>query len=73
MAKYSLDTTLKELFSTPETKAVLEEVVPDLVNGPMAGMVKDLPMSVNQVLKFANGQIPDEKVKELEEKLAQLG
>ena len=52
---------------------MLKEVLPDLMNGPMVGMVKDLPMSFKQILKFANGQIPDEKVQELEQKLAELG
>ena len=56
-----------------EPNEVLKEVLPDLMNGPMVGMVKDLPMSFKQILKFANGQIPDEKVQELEQKLAELG
>ena len=73
MAKYSLDTPVKDLIATPETNEVLQEVLPELMNGPMGGMVKDLPMSFKQILKFANGQIPDEKVQELEEKLAELG
>ena len=66
MAKYNLDTPVKDLIATPETNEVL-------MNGPMVGMVKDLPMSFKQILKFANGQIPDEKVQELEQKLAELG
>ena len=70
MAKYNLDTPVKDLIATPETNEVLKEVLPDLMNGPMVGMVKDLPMSFKQILKFANGQIPDEKVQELEQKLA---
>lgn len=73
MAKYTLDTPVKDLIATPETNEVLKEVLPDLMNGPMVGMVKDLPMSFKQILKFANGQIPDEKVQELEQKLAELG
>ena len=73
MAKYNLDTPVKDLSATPETNEVLKEVLPDLMNGPMVGMVKDLPMSFKQILKFANGQIPDEKVQELEQKLAELG
>ena len=73
MAKYNLDTPVQDLIATPETNEVLKEVLPDLMNGPMVGMVKDLPMSFKQILKFANGQIPDEKVQELEQKLAELG
>ena len=73
MAKYNLDTPVKDLIATPETNEVLKEVLPDLMNGPMVGMVKDLPMSFKQILKFANRQIPDEKVQELEQKLAELG
>ena len=73
MAKYNLDTPVKDLIATQETNEVLKEVLPDLMNGPMVGMVKDLPMSFKQILKFANGQIPDEKVQELEQKLAELG
>lgn len=73
MAKYNLDTPVKDLIATRETNEVLKEVLPDLMNGPMVGMVKDLPMSFKQILKFANGQIPDEKVQELEQKLAELG
>ena len=73
MAQYNIDTPVKDLIATPETNEVLKEVLPDLMNGPMVGMVKDLPMSFKQILKFANGQIPDEKVQELEQKLAELG
>lgn len=73
MAKYSLATSVKELFETEETLAVLKEVMPALVDGPMAGMVKGLPMSMKDVLGFAGGKIPAEKVEELEKRLEQLG
>ena len=73
MAKYSLATPVKEVFGNEETLAVLKEVVPGMVDGPMAGMVKGLPMSMKDVLGFAGGKIPPEKAKELEEKLAELG
>lgn len=49
MAKYNLDTPVKDLIATPETNEVLKEVLPDLMNGPMVGMVKDLPMSFKQI------------------------
>ena len=73
MAKYDLNTPMKELVENEETAAVLRDVLPDLIDGPMSGMVKGLPMGLNAILGFAGGQIPQEKVKELEEKLAQLG
>ncbi len=73
MAKFSLDTPVKDLIADPESAAIMREVIPDLIDGPMAGMVKDLPMSLNAIMKYAAGQIPEEKLKELEEKLAALG
>lgn len=73
MAKFSFDTPVKELFENEEAAAVMKEVFPEIVDGPMAGMVKGLAMPLKDILKFAGGQIPEEKVKELEEKLAALG
>ena len=73
MAKFSMDTPVKELFENAETETIMKEVFPELVDGPMAGMVKGLAMPLKDIIKFAGGQIPEEKVKELEEKLAALG
>ena len=73
MAKFSLDTPVKDLIADPESAAIMREVIPDLIDGPTAGLVKDLPMSLNAIMKYAAGQIPEEKLKELEEKLAALG
>lgn len=73
MAKYDLTTQVKVLFENEETLEVLKKVVPGLVNSPMVGMIKGMPMTMKDVLGFAGGKIPPEKVKELEEELAKLG
>lgn len=71
MAKYSIDATVSELMENEESMAVLKEVVPGMINSPMIGMAKGMPLRT--VLSFAGGKVPPEKVAELEKKLAELG
>ena len=39
---------------------------------PYAGMMKDLNMSIRELMPMAKGMIPEEKIRELEEKLEEL-
>ena len=53
---YNLDTTtLAQLLDNPQTRAIIDEVVPQLPNDPMIGFVKGMP--VNQLLKMAGSQV----------------
>lgn len=63
-------TTLQELLDDPESRAILDEVVPELPNHPMLGMVKGMP--VNQLLALAGGQIPADTVATLRARIEAL-
>lgn len=72
MAKYDLKTPVNELFSNEKTLNVLKEALPKLVDSPQAAMLKGLPMPLEQIFAFMGGKIGEDKIKLLEEKLAEI-
>lgn len=69
MAKFNLDTSMKELMANPAAVEVLKEILPKLVTNPM---VVNLPMNLRQIASFTGGKISEDKLKEVEEKLAKV-
>jgi hypothetical protein len=70
-AKYDLDVvTLGELLDDPQARAIIVEVVPELPDHPMIGMVKGMP--ANTVLAMAAGQLPAEKAADLKARITAL-
>jgi hypothetical protein len=68
---YDLDvTTLGELLDDPHARAIIVDVVPELPDHPMIGMVKGMP--ANTVLAMAAGQLAPEKAAELKERISAL-
>ena len=68
---FALDTTtLQQLLDDPASRAVIDEVVPELPHHPMIGFVKGMP--VNQLLAMAGGQIDQATVATLRERIAAL-
>ncbi|WP_396657009.1 hypothetical protein [Microbacterium sp.] len=63
-------TTLQDLLDDPESRAILDEVVPELPEHPMLEFVKGMP--VNQLLQLAGAQIPADKVATLRERIEAL-
>ncbi|KRC61702.1 hypothetical protein ASE14_12790 [Agromyces sp. Root81] len=54
MAKYDLSSTpLKVLLEAPDSRAVIDELLPELPTHPMIGFAQN--MNADQVLKLAGG------------------
>ena len=63
-------TTLAQLLDDPRSRAVIDEVVPELPNHPMIGMVKGMP--VNQLLRMAGSQLDAARVAALRVRIEAL-
>jgi hypothetical protein len=69
--RYDLETTtLAQLLDDPESRAIIDEVVPQLPAHPMIGLVKGMP--VNQLLQVAGSQVDPATVAVLRERIAAL-
>ena len=69
--KYDLDvTTLRELLDDPAARAIIVELVPQLPDHPMVGMIKNMPAST--VLAMAGGRLPPETAAQLKERISAL-
>ena len=69
--RFDLDvTTIGELLDDPQARAVIDEIVPELPDHPMVGMVKGMP--ANTVLAMAGGRLPADKVAELTTRIGAL-
>ncbi len=60
MSKYSFDTNIGELLDTPETKALIDELCPELLEHPMLELARQV--SVNVALPFMEGLVDDARV-----------
>lgn len=75
--KYSIDTPLAELLATPETKAVIAELVPQLIAASTGDMGMGLPYSIADVIEendfFVMSRLfGGTDLKELDERLKQI-
>ncbi|MCR2764419.1 hypothetical protein NQ152_12980 [Microbacterium sp. zg.B48] len=69
--KYDLDvTTLGQLLDDPEARAIIVDLVPQLPDHPMLGMVKGMP--ANTVLAMAASRFPADKAALLKERISAL-
>lgn len=69
--RYDLETTtLAQLLEDPESRAIIDEAVPQLAAHPMIGFVKGMP--VNQLLQMAGNQVDPATVAVLRERIAAL-
>ena len=62
--------TVKEVLKHPDAKALLYEELPDLMRSPLVKMAGG--MTLNQVLTFNKGVVPQKKVDALLKKLETL-
>jgi hypothetical protein len=61
--RFDLDvTTIGELLDDPQARAVIDQIVPELPDHPMVGMVKGM----------AGGRLPADKVAELTSRISAL-
>ena len=65
----NLNITVGELLQNPKAKAVLAREFPTLINTPIVKLYRQMPL--RQVMQYAKGKVPQEKIqriiKELEE------
>ena len=71
MAKYSLDTKLKDILKDPEASAVLETFLPGMTTSPRIKMAAAL--TLKKIMSFPQVTLSDDKVAELDQKLQALG
>jgi len=70
MANYSFDTTIGELLDTPETKALIDELCPELLEHPMLEIGKAFP--VNMALPFIADMVTEERIEDFKARLEAL-
>ncbi|WP_460772070.1 hypothetical protein [Microbacterium sp. GXF7504] len=63
-------TTLRQLLNDPEASAIILELVPDLPNKPMIGLVKGMPAAA--VINLASAELPAETVADLKARIEAL-
>ena len=70
MGKYSFDSNIGELLDTPETKALIDELCPELLEHPMLELARNF--SINIALPFMEGLVTDERVENFKARLEAL-
>ncbi len=69
MAKFDLDTPIKDILADPQAKALLEKIAPALVSNPM---VNGLTMSINQIKGYAKDALSGDILEQIKNALASL-
>ena len=58
------------LLDNPATKAVLEKVIPTVIDNPQITMAR--PLTLKQLQKFANGKITDADLAKIDAEIAKI-
>lgn len=69
-AAYGLDTPVEKLAEKEETRTILEQVLPGLLDHPMYGSFKAL--SLREIAPLSGGQLTDEHLAKAETALKQV-
>ncbi|HQA04688.1 MAG TPA: hypothetical protein PLD98_00070 [Clostridiales bacterium] len=67
MPKYSFENTIGELLDTPETRALIDELCPELLEHPMLEVGR--PFKVNRALPFIEGLADKERIENFRRRL----
>lgn len=62
--------TVREVLRNPQAKALLDKELPQVMQSPLLSLAG--AMSLNQVLSYAKGHLPGQKIEELLLKLKEL-
>lgn len=68
---FSTHSTVKELLDNPQTRAFLEEKMPELLIHPALSMIRG--MSLRAIANFSDGKLNDEVLASIDEALQKLG
>ncbi len=71
MSKYSFQNTIGELLDTPETRALIDELCPELLEHPMIEIGR--AFQVETALPFIEGLVTEERIENFKVRLEQLG
>lgn len=71
MAKFSVDTKMKDLLKDPNAAAVLESYFPGMTTSPRIKMAS--AFTLRKVAAFPQLNLPKDKIAEIDEKLQALG
>lgn len=61
---------VRELLGHPGAKQILQDELPELMGSPLLSLAGN--KSLNQVLSYANGRVPPEKISRILQKLREL-
>jgi len=70
MGKYSFDSNIGELLDTPETKALIDELCPELLEHPMLEVARQV--TINFALPFLEGLATEDRVENFRQRLEAL-
>lgn len=62
--------TVREILRNQQAKALLEKELPQVMQSPL--LVLAGAMNLNQVLSYAKGHLPEQKIRELVSKLKEI-
>ena len=70
MSKYSFGTAVGILVDTPETRALIEELLPDTLTHPMLDMARSMPLA--EALGYVAGMFPADAIETFRQRLAEI-
>lgn len=71
MSKYSMQTTVGELIDTPETKAIIEEIMPQVLQHPLLEVGRSFKFE--DAIPYIEDMIEEGDVEKVQKRLEELG
>lgn len=71
MAKYSFETTVGELIDTPETRGLIEKIMPQVLEHPL--LEAGRTFKFQDAIPYIEDMVEEEDLEQLEEELEKLG
>lgn len=71
MAKYTLETTIAELIDTPETRAIIEEIMPQVLEHPLLEVGRTFKFQ--DAIPYIEDMIEEGDIEKFQARLEELG
>ncbi|MCI6157739.1 MAG: hypothetical protein SOW48_02960 [Peptoniphilaceae bacterium] len=71
MAKYTLETTVAELIDTPETRAIIEEIMPQVLEHPLLEVGRTFKFQ--DAIPYIEDMIEEGDIEKFQARLEELG
>ncbi len=69
MAKFNLETPIKDIMANPAAREALTKVAPKLASNPM---LTGMPMGLKQMAAFAGDKLPKDVLEKIESALSEV-